>query len=135
MIKFDFKKMEFIESEKASQCSFLQFLKNVTIEPSNDENRNSNLSLLNKLAAIGYLMVSSKDMRCPRAVIVYGPQLSGKSLFARLFYEVSNCVFINGRSIRNNRFIWNAITDKTKMYKLSTSLKKLIAYLNSCIVA
>lgn len=118
MIKFDFKKMEFIESEKASQCSFLQFLKNVTIEPSCDENKNSNLSLLNKLAAIGYLMVSNKDMRCPRAIIVYGPPRSGKSLFAGLFDKVSNCVNIDGRSIMNNRFIWNAITDKTKIVQI-----------------
>ena len=112
MIKFDFKKMEFIESEIASQCSFLQFLKNVTIEPSCDENKNSNLSLLNKLAAIGYLMVSYKDMRCPIAVIVYGPPRRGKSLFAGLFVQLSNCVPLYGSSIMNNRFFLNAITNQ-----------------------
>ncbi len=141
LISFKGEDMDFTLSEDGKKCHFLQFLINASnytwrkerairqgekAEITQDELRENRQHLLSKLCAIGYMAMEVKDANVSRAVIgMDGKQSevgesngrSGKSLIGELMRQVLPIAYIDGkkRDMFNDVFIWNDVTEKTKL--------------------
>ncbi len=141
LITFDPGSFEFKISDSGQQCHFLQFLINASnftwrkeaaiksgekAEVTEDEVFENRKHLLSKLCAIGYMTMEYKDPNVTRAVIgMDGKQSevgesngrSGKSLVGELMRRILPLAYIDGkkRNMFNDVFLWNDVTEKTKL--------------------
>jgi hypothetical protein len=99
-------------------CDFLRFLIN-TSSSMNDGKPNLNVkSLLSKCCAIGYLLIPYKDRQVAKAVIATGNDYCGKSMFAHAITYATDVLTVSGKTladISTDTFIWDDMTDKTKI--------------------
>lgn len=141
LITFDAENYNYTISPAGKNCHFLKFLENASnftwrkensissgdkAEITEDELLENRQHLLSKLCAIGYMSIEYKDPNVSRAVIgMDGKQSevgesngrSGKSLIGELMRQVLPIAYIDGkkRDMFNDVFIWNDVTEKTKL--------------------
>lgn len=121
---------------KGQECDFLVFLRNASdftwrkkAEDVSDQERASNAQhLVSKLCAFGYLAYSYKDRSESRAVVAMDGKDSdfdeangrtGKSLFGEALRHVLSSKVLNGKALGNSngnrQFIWEGLTEKTRL--------------------
>ena len=123
-------------TETGSKCHFLQFLINTSNftwrldkkgeEVPEAEALDNQTHLVAKLAAIGYILLTTKDRNVSRAVVAMdGKQSeigvsnggSGKSVLGYLFQHVMPTISVNGKTVDflKDNFTWDEMTVKTRL--------------------
>lgn len=116
------------------QCDFLRFLVNASnftwrkTDISDEEASDNAQHLVSKLCAFGYLANAYKDKSTAKAVVAMdGKQQdfdeangrTGKSLFGEALRRVVKNKQLNGKELGNSntnrQFIWDGVTEKTKL--------------------
>ncbi len=121
-------------------CHFLKYLENASNftwqkeNPSPEELAENAQHLVSKLAAFGYLIAQEKSKSVTKAVIgMDGNQSdvgssngrSGKSLLGEAVRQVAVLKYFNGKEIagRQNAFMWDGVTEKTKVVFIDDAQK------------
>ncbi len=123
-----------------ANCHFLRYLENASnftwrkSDISEEERSENAQHLVSKLAAFGYLLAEEKNRSVAKAVIgMDGNQSdvgssngrSGKSLLGEAVKKVTVLKYFNGKEIagRQNAFMWDGVTEKTKVVFIDDAQK------------
>ena len=123
------------------KCHFLKFLENTSNftwrkeEAEESELKENAQHLISKLAAFGFLVATSKDKSCSKAVVgMDGKQSevgvsngrSGKSLLGEAVKMATTSKYYNGKELSarsNNQFTWDGVNEKTKVVFIDDAMK------------
>ncbi|MDE7159391.1 MAG: hypothetical protein K2O24_00900 [Muribaculaceae bacterium] len=118
-------------SEEAEECEFLQFLCNTSdfwwkpSDAASKDHKKFMQHLVNKITAIGYLLVDYKNKAETKAIAAMDAAMSevgqnkgrtGKSLIGTALEKMRKVTFINGRNTdASSQFLYNDVTRDTRV--------------------